>query len=41
MDGKLVRYMGIVRVTFVLHLKASSCHLKWLVFLKEGSLAPF
>jgi IS5 family transposase len=39
--GKLVRCMGIVRVTFALHLKAASYNLKRLVFLKEGGLAPF
>ena len=33
--------MGIVRVTFVLHLKAASYNLKWLVFLKAGGLAAF
>jgi IS5 family transposase len=41
MGGKLVRCMGIVRVTFILHLKAASYNLKRLVFLKEGGLAPF
>ena len=41
MGGKLVRCMGIVRVTFALHLKAASYNLKRLVFLKEGGLAPF
>lgn len=37
----LVRCMGIVRVTFVLHLKVASYNLKRLVFLKEGGLAAF
>jgi len=41
MGGKLVRCMGIVRVTFALQLKAASYNLKRLVFLKEGGLAPF
>lgn len=41
MGGKLVRCMGIVRVTFALHLKVASYNLKRLVFLKEGGLAPF
>jgi len=41
MGGKLVRCMGIVRVTFALSLKTASYNLKWLVFLKEGGLAPF
>ncbi|KQV49118.1 transposase [Duganella sp. Root198D2] len=41
MGGKLVRCMGIVRVTFALHLKAASYNLKRLVFLKEGGLVPF
>lgn len=41
MGGKLVRCMGIVRVTLALHLKAASYNLKRLVFLKEGGLAPF
>lgn len=41
MGGKLVRRMGIVRVTIALHLKAASYNLKRMVFLKEGGLAPF
>lgn len=41
MGGKLVRCMGIVRVTFALQLKAASYNLKRLVLLKEGGLAPF
>lgn len=41
MGDKLVRCMGIVRVTFVLHLKAASYNLKRLVFLKESGLAAF
>ncbi|MCU6499178.1 transposase [Rugamonas sp. A1-17] len=41
MGGRLVRWMGIVRITFVLHLKAASYNLKRLVFLMEGGLAPF
>ena len=41
MGGKLVRCLGIVRTTFVLHLKAASYNLKRLVFLKEHGLAPF
>src|SRR5471030_3280864 len=41
MGGKLVRCMGIVRVTFALHLKAASYNLKRLVFLKAGGLTPF
>lgn len=40
MGGKVVRCMGIVRVTFALHLKAASHNLRRLVFLKEGGLAP-
>src|SRR5471032_1181251 len=39
--GKLVRCMGIVRVTIALHLKTASYNLKRLVFLNEGGLAPF
>lgn len=41
MGGQLVRYLGIVRTTFVLQLKAASYNLKRLVFLKERGLAPF
>ena len=41
MGGKLVRCLGIMRTTFVLHLKAASYNLKRLVFLKERGLAPF
>ena len=41
MGGKLVRCLGIIRTTFVLHLKAASYNLKRLVFLKERGLAPF
>jgi IS5 family transposase len=41
MGGKLVRCMGIVRVTFALHLKAASYNLKRLVFLMEVGLEPF
>lgn len=41
MGGKLVRCLGIVRVTLALHLKAASYNLKRLVFLKERGLAPF
>ena len=41
MGGKLVRYLGIVRTTLVLHLKAASYNLKRLVFLKEHGLEPF
>jgi len=41
MDGKLVRCIGIVRITFALNLKAASYNLKRLVFLKNGGLAPF
>ena len=41
MGGKLVRCMAIVRVTFVLHLKAASYNLKRLVFMKESGLAAF
>jgi hypothetical protein len=38
MGGKLVRCLGIVRITFVLHLKAASYNLKRLVFLKDHGL---
>ena len=41
MGGELVRCLGIVRTTFVLHLKAASYNLGRLVFLKEHGLAPF
>jgi transposase, IS5 family len=39
--GKLVRCLGIVRITFVLQLTAASYNLKRLVFLEEHGLAPF
>jgi len=39
--GKLVRCLGIVRVTFALHLKAATYHLKRLVFLRNSTLPAF
>lgn len=39
--GKVVRCMGIVRVTFALHLKTASYNLQRLVYLKERGLKAF